>query len=134
MKPLILPTGLTMTLLLAACGGPSVVDTLKDADSVNVYLFNSAKAVDRVVDKRVLPHAASGYHAIVDWAKKNRSNWQKTTQMFAPVLMIEGSGFSLNVRKDYLIFTSADGTYMRRTGVNEFAWFERQLGVMDATQ
>lgn len=134
MKQLLLLIGLLTTLLLTACGGPGVVDTLKDADSVNVYLFNSAKAVDRVVDKRVLPRAASGYHAIIDWAKKNKSDWQKTTQMFAPVLMIEGKGFSLNVRKDYIVFTGAEGTYIRKTGINDFAWFERQLGVMDTTQ
>ena len=134
MKKLILSIGLMMTLLLTACGGPSVVDTLKDVDSVNVYLFNSEKAVDRVVDKRIVPRAASGYHAVIDWAKQNKSDWQQSKQLFAPGLMIEGKGFSLNVRKDYIVFKYAEGTYIRKTAINEFAWFEKQMGVMDTTR
>ncbi len=132
MKRLILTTGFMMTLvLLAACGGPDVVDTFKDADAVTVYLYKSDKTVDRVVDKRVVKRDAAGFKAMIGWAKKNKSDWQQTTKLFPPVLLIEGKGFSLNVRKDFMVFTCNEGTYIRKTVINDLPWFKQQLGVIE---
>jgi len=120
-----------ITLLFAACGGPEVVDSLKDTDAVNVYLYKSDKTVDRVVDKRVVKRDAAGLKAIISWAKKNSSDWEITTKLFPPVLLIEGKGFSLNVRKDVIVFNGKEGTYIRKTVINDLPWFKQQLGVVD---
>jgi len=120
-----------MMLLLAACGGPGLIATLKDTDSVIVYLYKTDKAVDRVVDKRIVKKDTVGLKAIIKWAKENSSDWEKTSKVFPPDLLIEGKGFSLNVRKDVIAFTSKDGTYIRKTVINEYPWFKQQLGVVE---
>ena len=119
-------------VLLAACK-PDLLSTIKDAESVNVYLYKSDKAVDRVVDKRVIKRNTAGYKAIVDWAKKNQSDWQPTTATYPPILLIECEGYSLNVRKDLLIFKYKDGAYSKKTTVEDYLWFKKQLGLKELT-
>jgi len=131
MKKLFLSLGLLLLTLLSACGGPDIVSTLKSIESVNVYLYRSDKAVDRVVDKRVIKANTPGYKAIVKWAKDHKSDWEPTKKQFAPVLLIESKGFSLNVRKDYIVFNYKEGTYIRKTAINDMAWFKKQLGVVE---
>jgi len=131
MKKVFLSLGLMMTLVLLAACKPELVSTLKSGDTVTVYLYRSDKAVDRVVDKRIVKTNAPGYKALVQWAKDNKSDWELTTRTFAPVLLIENKKFSLNVRKDYVVFNYADGTYIRKTAINDMAWFKKQLGVIE---
>jgi hypothetical protein len=134
MKKLLLSLGLLSLTLLAACGGPDVVGTLKNIESVNVYLYKSDKAVDRVIDKRVVKSNAPGYKAIIQWAKQHKSDWEQTSKQFAPVLLMESKGISLNIRKDYIVFTFKEGTYIRKTEINDMAWFKKQLGVVEPPQ
>ncbi len=119
-------------VLLAACK-PELVTTIKDAESVNVYLYRSDKAVDRVVDKRIVKRGSSGYKALVEWAKKNKSDWAPSTTTYPPVLIIECKEFSLNVRKDLLIFKYKDGEYSKKTTVEDYLWFKKQLGLNEST-
>jgi len=134
MKKIFLLLGFLSLTLLTACGGPDAVGTLKGVESVNVYLYRSDKAVDRVVDKRVVKSSAPGYKAIIKWAKEHKSDWEPTSKQFAPVLLIESKGMSLNVRKDYIVFNYKDGAYIRRTSINDMAWFKKQLGVVEPPQ
>jgi uncharacterized lipoprotein YehR (DUF1307 family) len=131
MKKLFLWTGLMISLVLLAACKPELVSTFKETESVMVYLYKTDKAVDRVVDKRVVKHDAAGYKAIVEWAKKNKDNWEPATKVLPPVLLIESKNFSLNVRKDVITFTYKDGTYIRKTNINELVWFKKQLGVIE---
>jgi len=134
MKKVFLSLGLMMTLVLLAACKPELVSTLKSGDSVTVYLYRSDKAVDRVVDKRIVKTNTPGYKALIQWAKDNKSDWEPTTRTFVPMLLIESKGFSLNVRKDYIVFNYKDGTYIRKTAINDIAWFKKQLGVIEPPQ
>lgn len=124
---------LMAAVLLAACK-PELVNTLKDTQSLTVYYYKTDKTVDRVVDKRVVKKDSAGLKAIIKWAKENSSNWEMTNKVFLPDLLIEGQGFSLNVRKDVIVFTYKDGTYIRKTVINEYPWFKQQLGVVEPTK
>jgi len=117
-------------VLLVACK-PELVSTLKDGESITVYLYKTDKAVDRVVDKKIVKREAAGYKALIDWGKKNKADWEPTTKVYPPVLLIEAKGFSVNVRKDVTVFTYKDGSYVRKTDINDLAWFKKQLGIVD---
>jgi hypothetical protein len=118
-------------VLLAACK-PELLSTIKDAESVTVYLYKTDKAVDRVVDKRVVKQGSAGYKALVEWAKKNKSDWMPATTTYPPVLVLECKEFSLNVRKDLLIFKYKEGEYSKKTTVEDYLWFKKQLGLIES--
>ncbi|MES1196554.1 MAG: hypothetical protein ABUL58_06385 [Steroidobacter sp.] len=131
MKKLFLTFGVVISLTLLVACKPEVVSTLKDADAVTVYYYRTDKTVDRVVDKRIIKKDSPGLKAIIKWAKDNGSNWEPSNKVFLPDLIIEGKGFSLNVRKDFIVFNYKDGTYIRKTIINEYPWFKQQLGIVE---